>query len=70
MCWALKKCWYRINQKILKLGLCFMNWKEPTVFDGEGAVLQLPAFIKEKGINRVLISYVFEKALNLGLKSM
>ena len=55
MCWALKKCWYRINQKILKLGLCFMNWKEPTVFDGEGAVLQLPAFIKEKGINRVLI---------------
>ena len=55
MCWALKKCWYRINQKILKLGLCFMNWKEPTVFDGEGAVLQLPAFIKEKGIKRVLI---------------
>ncbi len=55
MCWALKKCWYRINQKILKLGLCFMNWKEPTVFDGEGAVLQLPAFIKRKGINRVLI---------------
>ena len=55
MCWALKKCWYRINQKILKLGLCFMNWKEPTVFDGEGAVLQLPAFIKGKGINRVLI---------------
>lgn len=55
MCWALKKCWYRINQKILKLGLCFMNWKEPTVFDGEGSVLQLPAFIKGKGINRVLI---------------
>ncbi len=55
MIWSLKKCWYRINQKILKIGLCFMNWKEPTVFDGEGAVLQLPAFIKEKGINRVLI---------------
>lgn len=55
MIWSLKKFWYRINQKILKLGLCFMNWKEPTVFDGEGAVLQLPAFIKEKGINRVLI---------------
>lgn len=55
MIWSLKKCWYRINQKILKLGLCFMNWKEPTVFDGEGAVLQLPAIIKEKGIHRVLI---------------
>lgn len=55
MIWSLKKCWYRINQKILKIGLCFMNWKEPTVFDGEGAVLQLPAFIKEKGIKRVLI---------------
>ena len=55
MIWSLKKCWYRINQKILKIGLCFMNWKEPTVFDGEGVVLQLPAFIKEKGIKRVLI---------------
>ena len=55
MIWLLKKCWYRIIQKILKIGLCFMNWKEPTVFDGEGTVLQLPAFIKEKGIKRVLI---------------
>ena len=55
MIWSLKKCWYRIYQKILKIGLCFMNWKEPTVFDGEGAVLQLPSFIKEKGIKRVLI---------------
>ncbi len=55
MCWTLKKCWYRINQKVLKLGLCFMNWKEPMVLEGEGAVLKLPAFIKEKGIKRVLI---------------
>lgn len=55
MCWAIKKCWYRINQKVLKLGLCFFDWTEPTLLEGEGAVLKLPAFIKEKGINRVLV---------------
>ena len=55
MWWAIKKCWYRINQKVLKLGLCFFDWTEPTLLEGEGAVLKLPAFIKEKGINRVLV---------------
>ncbi len=55
MLWTLKKCYYRINQKVLKLGLCFMNWKEPELLEGEGAVLKLPKFIKDKGINKVLI---------------
>ena len=55
MCWGLKKCYYRINQKVLKLGLCFMNWKEPEILEGEGAVLELPKFIKSKGIKRVLV---------------
>lgn len=55
MFWTLKKCYYRINQKVLKLALCFMNWKEPTLLEGEGAVLLLPRFIKEKGINKVLV---------------
>ena len=55
MLWTLKKCYYRINQKVLKLGLCFMNWKEPELLEGEGAVLKLPKFIKDKEINKVLV---------------
>lgn len=55
MFWTIKKCYYRINQKVLKLALCFMNWKEPTLLEGEGAVLKLPRFIKTKGINKVLV---------------
>lgn len=55
MFWTLKKCYYRINQKILKIGLCFMNWKEPTLLSGEGSINKLPPLIKEKGLNKVLI---------------
>ena len=55
MCWALKKAWYRTSQKVLKIALCFMNWSEPELLEGEGAVLKLPEFIKNKGINRVLV---------------
>ena len=55
MCWAVKKCWYRTYQKVLKLAMCLMNWKEPELLEGEGAVLKLPAFIRDKGINKVLV---------------
>ena len=55
MCWALKKCYYRINQKVLKFAMRFMDWKEPQLFVGKGSVLKLPEFIKNKGINRVLV---------------
>lgn len=55
MLWTLKKCYYRINQKVLKIALCFMNWKEPTLLEGEGAVLKLPSLIKEKGLKKVLV---------------
>lgn len=51
----IKKCWYRIYQKVLKFAMCFMSWKEPTLLEGENAVLKLPAFIKNKGINKVLV---------------
>ena len=54
MCFAMKKCWYRISQKVLKLAMCFMDWSEPELLEGEGAVLKLPSFIKNKGINKVL----------------
>ena len=55
MFWTLKKAYYRINQKVLKLGLCLMNWKEPTILEGEGSVLKLPSLIKEKGLKKVLV---------------
>ena len=32
-----------------------MDWSEPVLLEGEGAVLKLPSFIKEKGVNRVLV---------------
>ena len=51
----IKKCWYRICQKVLKVAMCFMDWSEPELLKGEGAVLKLPAFIKNKNINKVLI---------------
>ena len=55
MCWIMKKCWYRVNQKVLKFAMHFMNWSEPELLEGEGAVLKLPAFIKNKGITNVLV---------------
>lgn len=50
-----KKIYYRIYQKVLKLAMGFMNWKEPELLEGEGSVLRLPAFIKDKGIKKVLV---------------
>ena len=55
MLFTLKKCYYRIYQKVLKLALCFINWKEPELLEGDGAVLKLPKCIKDKGVNKVLV---------------
>ena len=55
MFWTIKKMLYRTCQKVLKLGLCLMDWTEPTLLEGENAVLKLPSLIKEKEIKKVLI---------------
>ena len=55
MCWWLKKVYYRICQKALKFGMLFMDWSEPELLEGENAVLKLPSFVKNKGINKVLV---------------
>ena len=55
MLFTLKKCYYRICQKVLKFAMCFMNWSEPTLLEGEGAILKLPKLIKDKGLNRILV---------------
>lgn len=50
-----KNCYYRINQKVLKFFMRFMDWSEPNLLEGEGAVLKLPELVKSKGVNKVLI---------------
>ena len=55
MCWCLKKFAYRVSQRALMIAMCFMNWKEPELLEGKDAVLKLPAFIKNKGIQKVLV---------------
>ncbi len=55
MGWTVKKCCYRIYQKAFKLAMNFMDWSEPQLLEGEGSVLDLPQFIKNKGIHKVLV---------------
>lgn len=55
MIWFLKKCWYRLYQKTLKFVMRFMRWKEPYLLEKEDAILKLPALIKTKKVNKVLI---------------
>ena len=55
MIWLIKKCYYRIAQKLLKFFMRFMDWSDPVLLVGENAVLRLPKLIKERKINKVLI---------------
>ena len=57
MLWELKKCWYRTYQTVYKFAMRVLDWSEPYLLEGEGAVLRLPAFIKDKG----LIEGIFDK---------
>ena len=51
----MKKCYYRLNQKVLKFAMRFMDWSLPQLLEGEDSILKLPALIKEKGLKKVLI---------------
>ena len=55
MIWFLKKCYYRIAQKLLKFAMRFMDWSEPLLLEGEDAILKLPELVKSKNINKVLV---------------
>ena len=55
MLWELKKCWYRTYQTVFKLAMNFLDWSEPQLLEGNGSILQLPEFIKAKGIGKVLV---------------
>ncbi len=57
---------YRTYQTVYKGAMGFLNWDEPYLLKGEGAVKKLPALVKSKGIDNVLI--VTDKGLmSLGL---
>ncbi len=57
---------YRTYQTVYKGAMAFLNWDEPYLLKGEGAVKKLPALIKSKGIDNVLV--VTDKGLmSLGL---
>ena len=53
--WALKKVYYRAYQKIMKIAVMFMDWSEPEMLTGPGAILKLPGVIKQRGISKVMI---------------
>ena len=53
--WALKTAYYRAYQKIMKVFMFFLDWSEPELLTGPGAIKKLPAVIKERGINKVMI---------------
>ena len=55
MLWTLKKAWYRIFQFFLTRGEYLMPWRQPELLEGEGSVKRLPAFIKDKGFEKVLV---------------
>ena len=55
MLWTLTKAWYRVYQKCFKVAMCLMDWSSPQLLEGAGSILQLPQFIQDKGIKKVLV---------------
>lgn len=45
----------RVYQKVLYVGTYLLDWTQPELLKGEGAVKKLPALIKEKGLRKVLV---------------
>ena len=52
---SLKETYYRIYQKGYMVAESFLNWDEPELLKGSGAVKELPALVKSKGISSVLV---------------
>lgn len=53
--WALKTAYYRAYQKIMMIFTFFLDWSEPELLTGPGAILKLPEVIKSRGIKNVMI---------------
>ena len=53
--WQVKKAFFRAYQQTFRVAMCIFDWSEPTLLEGPGSIRKLPAFIKSKGLNKVLI---------------
>lgn len=51
----LKHAYYRAYQAAFKVAMPVFNWDEPQLLKGPGAIKDLPALVKSKGISNVLI---------------
>lgn len=45
----------RISQFFIKLGMYLLPWKTPEIIRGKNASAQLPSYIRQKGLSKVLI---------------
>lgn len=52
---AINNAYCRVFQQSFKYGMCFLDWSEPELLEGSGAVLKLPELIKSKKLNKVLV---------------
>lgn len=52
---TLKKAWYRVFQFVFNVGQVVMPQPSPELLEGAGSIKKLPAFIKAKGVDKVLI---------------
>ena len=55
MPYKLEVLWCRTFQSVLKVGNYFMGYRMPQYLEGPGKIKELGAFLKEKGINDVLV---------------
>ena len=55
MPYQLEVLWCRTFQSVLKIGNYFMGYRMPKYLEGPGKIKELGAFLKEKGINDVLV---------------
>lgn len=63
---SLFKAYCRVYQKVFKLAVNFLDWTEPELLKGSGAVKKLPDAVAAKGVDNVLV--VTDKGLTgLGL---
>ena len=51
----LEVLWCRTFQSVLKIGNYFMGYRMPEYLEGPGKIKELGAFLKEKGINDILV---------------
>ena len=48
----LKNVYYRAYQKTFKMVMPVFNWEEPQLLQGPGAIKDLPALVKSKGVSK------------------